>query len=238
MLECSCCDTTCAYEYTTCWFCDRIFFHNRNDLFHVRFQCCPQHSNWVFNHFHLLIRLLTKPSVPIYELWRQATSSIPAVTIFMLMLISCAIFGQNGCQQTASRLTWSFARDYGMLLSNQLSKIHPVLKVPVNALIFNAVVVFLMGCVYLGSSTAFNALISTGLILQHISFAFPAALLLYRRRSSHYLPQGRSFNLYWFGWIANVVTVLIGVLVVVFYNFPLTLPVSGSSMSKFFGFDI
>lgn len=130
----------------------------------------------------------------------------------MLLLISCAIFAQNGCQQTASRLTWSFACDIGIIFSNQLSKIHPILKVLVNALISSATVVFLKGCIYLVSNTAFNALISTRLIPQHISFAFPAALLLYRRRSSRYLSSGRSFNLSGFEWIANVVSVLFGVL--------------------------
>lgn len=110
---------------------------------------------------------------------------------------------------------------------------HSSLHVPVWALLFNAFVVFLIGCIYLASSTAFNALIGTGLLLQQLTFAFPAALLLYRKRSEEFLPSSRPFKLGKFGWIANVVTLAFAVFVLVFYNFPSVLPVTGGNMSKY-----
>ena len=75
----------------------------------------------------------------------------------------------------------AFARDSGVVASRQLSQMHPRLKVPVWALCANSGVVFIIGCIYLGSSTAFNAFIGTGLMLQLLTFAIPTALLLGKR---------------------------------------------------------
>ncbi|KAJ5811900.1 hypothetical protein N7474_008201, partial [Penicillium riverlandense] len=174
----------------------------------------------------------TATGVPIYEIWIQATHSGAAATVFIFLLALIGFFSLNGCQQTASRLTWAFARDDALILSKYFSRIHSRLQVPVYCLVANAAVIFVIGCIYLASSTAFNALIGTGLILQQVSFAFPAALLLYRRRSSVYLPPNRFFNLGAFGWMANVMTVAFGATTLFFYNFPAEMPVKGSNMSK------
>lgn len=113
---------------------------------------------------------------------------------------------------------------------------HPKLGVPVNALIANFVLIFALGCVFLGSSTAFNALVATGLILQQVSFAFPAALALYHRYRGaaafeEILPR-RKFKLPGaIGAIVNVLTVVFGLVTLIFYNFPVIMPVSASNMS-------
>ncbi|CAG8048734.1 unnamed protein product [Penicillium salamii] len=174
----------------------------------------------------------SKTGVPIYEMWYQATRSSTAATVFVILVVFAAVFALIGGQQTASRLTWSLARDHALIGSQWLSKTHPNLDVPVWSLIFNFVVMFIIGCVYLGSSSAFNAFIGTGLILQHISYAFPAALLMYRKRSNIWLPRSRSFRLPGpLGWIMNTITICFAVVVLIFYNFPTTLPVTGTSMS-------
>ena len=101
------------------------------------------------------------------------------------------------------------------------------------ALLFNFAIMFVIGCTYLGSTSAFNAFINTGLILQHITYAFPAALLMMRRRAAIWLPKSRSFRMPSIvGWATNLITVLFAALVLVFYDFPTILPVTGSSMSK------
>jgi choline transport protein len=157
-----------------------------------------------------------------------------AATVFTSLLLFAVIFALNATQQTASRLTWSFARDNAMFGSRWLGKIDTRQQVPIAALIFNFVVMFIIGCIYLGSTSAFNAFIGTGLILQHLTYAFPAALLMVRRRSSIWLPESRYFRMpSVLGWAANLTTVLFAILVLIFYDFPTVLPVSGSSMSEF-----
>jgi choline transport protein len=120
-----------------------------------------------------------------------------------------------------------------MILSKFIGRIHPQLQVPVYALLANAVVIFIIGCIYLASSTAFNALIGTGLVLQQVSFCFPVALLIFRRRSSTYLPPHRFFNMGNLGWVSNIATLVFGIVTLVFYNFPAEMPVTGGNMSTF-----
>ncbi|GAB1201091.1 hypothetical protein APSETT444_010478 [Aspergillus pseudonomiae] len=163
-----------------------------------------------------------------------ATRSPSAATVFVCLLVLAAIFALTGAQQTASRLTWSLARDRALIGSQWIGELHDSLEVPVWALVFNYAVMFLIGCIYLGSSSAFNAFIGTGLVLQHISYAFPAVMLLYRCRSAIWLPDVRPFRLPSpVGWAANLTTVCFAVLVLIFYDFPTVMPVTGSNMSEF-----
>lgn len=140
-------------------------------------------------------------------------------------------------QQTASHLIWALGRDDALIFSAHLSHIHPVLEVPVWGLIANAVCVFVTGCLYLASTTAFNALINSSIVLQMVSFAIPALLLMIRRRDETVLPRSRAFAVPdWLGWLCNLTVVLFTVIEVIFFNFPTFLPVTGSSMSKLVAF--
>ncbi|KAJ5456916.1 hypothetical protein N7530_012190 [Penicillium desertorum] len=169
--------------------------------------------------------------VPIFEMWYQATRSDVAATVFVVLLCCAAVFALIGAQQTASRLTWSLARDRAIIGSKWLNKIHTMFEVPVWSLVFNFVIMFIIGCIYLGSSSAFNAFIGSGLVLQHISYAIPAALLMYRKRSEMWLPRDRSFRLPSVaGWSVNAITIAFAILVLIFYDFPTVLPVTGSNM--------
>ncbi|KAJ5325767.1 uncharacterized protein N7506_008869 [Penicillium brevicompactum] len=173
----------------------------------------------------------TATGVPIYEIWNQASRSNIAPTVFICLLVLIAFFALNGCQQTASRLTWAFARDDALAFSKYLGIINPRFQVPIYALCANSAVVFIIGCIYLASSTAFNALIGTGLVLQQVSFCFPEALLLYRRRSATYLPANRFFKLGILGWVSNAATVIFGIVTLIFYSFPSEMPATGGNMN-------
>lgn len=174
----------------------------------------------------------TPTAVPIYEIWNQATKSETAATVFIVFLLLTGVFALNASQQTASRLTFSFARDDALIFSKYIGRMHQGLGVPPYALFFNAVVVFIIGCIYLGSTTAFSAIIGTGLVLQQLTFAIPTALLMFRGRAPQYLPSSGRWNLGKFGWFVNGVTVAWSALQLVLYNLPLSLPVTGVTMSK------
>ncbi|KAL5365318.1 amino acid transporter [Aspergillus floccosus] len=169
--------------------------------------------------------------VPIYEIWYQATRSQAAATVFIFILLAIALFSLNAVVESSSRLTWSFARDNALLGSRFLGQVHPRLQVPVWALLANAAVIFIIGCIYLGSSTAFNAFIGSGMLLQQCSFTLPAGLLVWHGRSERVLPKSRAFNLGLFGWVANTATVLFAPLVTVMYCFPVSMPVTPSNMN-------
>ncbi|KXH33429.1 hypothetical protein CNYM01_05065 [Colletotrichum nymphaeae SA-01] len=179
--------------------------------------------------------VLSSP-LPILEIWSQATGSSAAATTFVIVLSSCGCFACTGALQTASRLTWAFARDNAIVFSPFLCKIHPEMGVPVNALLVNWALIFALGCIFLASSTAFNALVATGLILQQVSFAFPAALALYHRSQGgaafrRVLPRRKFSMPPLIGAAANILTIVLGLLALVFYDFPVVMPVSASNMN-------
>ena len=121
-------------------------------------------------------------------------------------------FTVNAGQQTTSRLLWSFGRDNGFLFSKYFSAVSSKWEVPIWCLIFNAFWVMVEGCIYVASTTAFNAILSSCITLGMVSYAIPCALLLYQKRTSQVLPQNRTFKLRWgFGWFANAATVVFAV---------------------------
>ena len=79
---------------------------------------------------------------------------------------------------------------------------------------------------------AFNTTVGTGILVEQISFAFPAALLLWQRRSAQFLPQNSRYNLGKAGWLVNGVVVVWTCLALVIYSFPTVNPVTASNMSE------
>lgn len=232
MQECSNRSSTSSHVDCHHRICDWLCFRRGYDVQLHRLRPCPAISvslATLIENWHMLI--LPVNSIPILEVFHQATRSKGAATAFLLVITVCGFFALTGSIQTASRLTWSFARDDALVGSKWIGQIHPKLLVPVWALLANFAVVFVIGCVYLGSTTAFNAMIGTSLILMHLSFAFPIALLMFRRRSSAVLPSRRSFRLGAFGWVTNVLTLVMALLVLIFYNFPFVLPVTAGNMN-------
>jgi choline transport protein len=171
--------------------------------------------------------------MPIYDIWRQTTKSSAAATAFLVALFCIMLFIIVAMQQTAGHLTWSLARDDALLFSRKLVITHDRLGVPAWSLVTNAGLVFLAGCVYLISSTAFSALINSSIILQIVSFAMPCALLMMRGRSERVLPSDRAFRVpSWLGWIANAMVVIAAFVETVFFDFPAAIPITVSSMSE------
>ncbi|KAI6913542.1 hypothetical protein D0869_04267 [Hortaea werneckii] len=175
---------------------------------------------------------LLDTTMPIYALWRQATGSATASTVFLIALMLVVFFVVNAVQQTASHLIWALGRDNGLLFSNRIGTMHPTLHVPVWGLLVNAGLIFIAGCIYLASTQAFNAFINSTIILQIVSFAMPCVLLLLQGRKESVLPRERGFRLpQWLGWTANLVTIAAAVIELVFFDFPTSLPVTGSDMN-------
>lgn len=92
---------------------------------------------------------------PILELFYQALGSKAGAIILQTMLVVCTFGGLIACHTWQSRLAWTFARDGGLPLSSFLAKVHPKLDVPLNAHIFGSLMIALLGCLYLASSSGF-----------------------------------------------------------------------------------
>lgn len=101
-----------------------------------------------------------------------------------------------------------------------------------NSTLATLVYIYSVHRVLIRDTTAFNAFISTTVVVAQISYAIPSALLLYRRRSTDYLPPSRPFKLInSVGYIVNIVTIVWAVVLTVFFSFPTVLPATGGNMS-------
>ncbi|KAK4085270.1 uncharacterized protein Triagg1_260 [Trichoderma aggressivum f. europaeum] len=171
--------------------------------------------------------------IPSLDVFANDPRSDTAATVFLIVGIVIFTFILVATQQTTSRLIWALARDRGFICSSRFEKLSDKLgKIPVAALILDAGLIFACGCISLGSTAAFNALVGVFSLMQMISFAIPAALLIYRRRSQKVLPRKRAFKVpEILGWACNIGTVIAAAIETVFFTFPSVLPVTGSNMN-------
>lgn len=118
----------------------------------------------------------TSTGLPLAELFWQATSTrggaFGLVFMVWVALGPCVIGSQlseypHGIKVAlltptgTGRVFWAFARDEGLPLSKVWARVNHRLGSPFNAQLCVAVIVGLLGCIYLGSSTAFNAMMSS-----------------------------------------------------------------------------
>ncbi|WPG99237.1 amino acid transporter [Acrodontium crateriforme] len=106
--------------------------------------------------------------------------------VVLCLTWACAI----GITTTASRMTWSFARDRGFPFSRFLSKVYPGTAIPMNAVFVVTGLAALLTLIYVGSSVAFNDVVSLTITGFYGSYFLPSALLLYHRLKGSILPHG------------------------------------------------
>jgi choline transport protein len=97
--------------------------------------------------------------------------------VVLALTWACAI----GITTTASRMTWSFARDRGTPFSGALSRVAKHNKVPIIAICVVSGLASLLHLIYIGSAVAFNDVVSLTITGFYSSYLLPASLLLYRR---------------------------------------------------------
>lgn len=164
-------------------------------------------------------RVLDPPSgFPFIELVQSTVGIKGAAALIALFIFNG--FGQGiSVLTSASRLTWSFARDQGMPFGQYFSYVHPVWKVPARALVLQAAVITLIGVLYLFSNTALEAILSISTIALTISYAIPIGVLLAVGRDK--LPAGE-FRLGKIGAVVNWVSIVYSIVTTVFFFFPAT----------------
>ncbi|MCJ1355100.1 MAG: hypothetical protein MMC33_005091 [Icmadophila ericetorum] len=167
---------------------------------------------------------------PIIEVFYQATGNLHAATAMLCGVLVVFIMASVAILASASRLTWAFARDQGLPFSSFLAHINPTLGAPVRAVILNFVLTVLLSLINIGSTTAFNALISLATLALYISYGFPIVLLVIRRLRGHNIEFG-PWSMGKFGIFANVVAIAFCTFLVIFLPFPTIIPVTAQNMN-------
>lgn len=108
------------------------------------------------------------------------------MTAIVIIIIWCAVIGFAA---TASRMTWSFARDHGLPFHQYIQKVDSRTRIPVIAVIVVTVIPCLLNLIYIGSSTAFNDVISMSVSGLYASYLLPCSFLLWRRATGQIKPH-------------------------------------------------
>ena len=176
-------------------------------------------------------RVINTSSGPLLEIFYTATDNKAGAVCLLMFPLICFVFAGTSVLTTSSRMTFAFARDGGLPASALWWKVDKRLGVPLNALYLNVVVVIIFGCIFLGSTVAYNAIIAASVTALGVSYGIPVFLnvLSFRRK----LPE-RAFQLpEWLGWAANIIGLVYTIITTVLFVFPpfIDPPVTGTSMN-------
>ncbi|KGO71707.1 Amino acid/polyamine transporter I [Penicillium italicum] len=166
---------------------------------------------------------------PTAEIYRQATGSNAGAIGLIAVLFLATFPTLIGTFVTGGRMWWSLARDNATPFSNYFSQVHPTLNCPVRATVAMSALVTCLGCIYIGSTTAFQALISSFIVLSSLSYfgaIFPHVL-----SGRGNMVPGPFYMGQKLGMAVNIVSLMYILVTVIFFCFPLVLPATVQNMN-------
>lgn len=166
---------------------------------------------------------------PTAEIYRQATGSNAGAIGLIAVLFLATFPTLIGTFVTGGRMWWSLARDNATPFASYFAQVHPTLNCPVRATVAMSAIVTCLGCIYIGSTTAFQALISSFIVLSSLSYfgaIFPHVLS--GRRNMVPGPFYMGQNL---GMLVNIVSLMYISVTVIFFCFPFVLPATVQNMN-------
>ncbi|CEP21284.1 unnamed protein product [Cyberlindnera jadinii] len=172
--------------------------------------------------------LSSTTGVPILDIFYQALGNKHGALCLEALIVLTA-FGCNISGMTwQARLCWSFARDDGIPGSRYWSEVNKKTRLPVNAHVFSCFWCCVVGCIYMGSTTAYNAMVTGCITFLLLSYAIPIVCLLIKGRNN--IKHG-PFWLGHFGLFSNIMTLAWTIFACVFFCFPFTMPVDKDNMN-------
>lgn len=155
---------------------------------------------------------------------------------FLVLVIT--LFCSISITVAASRCTWAFARDNAIPMARVWSKVDEKHGTPIRALILTTIVQMLLGLINLGSSSAFLAFVSVGVISLAVSYGIPISISLFHKRRDVNIAKwslGKTA-----GWAVNIVALSWIIFETILFSMPTVLPTNSISMNYaivvFFGF--
>jgi len=146
---------------------------------------------------------------------------------FLVLIIT--LFCSISITVAASRCTWAFARDKAIPLSRVWSRVDEKHDTPIMALVLTTVVQMLLGLINLGSSSAFLAFVSVGVMALAVTYAIPIVISMVHGRKE---VNSAAWHVpHMVGWACNIIAVLWIAFEVVLFSMPTALPVTEASMN-------
>ncbi|EPQ30303.1 uncharacterized protein PFL1_02419 [Pseudozyma flocculosa PF-1] len=191
--------------------------------------------------------VVSSPNGALGEILYQAVANRAGAVCLLIFPICSMAFTATALLTTSSRMVQAFARDRGLPFCYgplHLERVDARLEVPLQAMTLTTAWVVVFGCIYLGSDSALNAILSSSVVLLQASYCLPILLVLIRGRKATLLGpstsagddsavnagQRRTLGPI-LGPALNATAVAYIAFTDVFFLFPPELPVTGSNMN-------
>ncbi|KAM3071821.1 hypothetical protein ACMFMG_009678 [Clarireedia jacksonii] len=170
----------------------------------------------------------TNTGLPLAELFRQVTQSSGGA--FGLMFIHFGVLGPTtiSSQLSTGRVLWAFSRDRAIPWSSTWSRVNTHYGIPFNAQLLVTAVIAALGCIYLGSSTAFNSMLGSAVTINNIAFLIPIVTNMLTGRANMFKGE---FHMGAWGWLINGITISWLIFAIIFFSFPYSMPITVQSMN-------
>ncbi|CAH0021633.1 unnamed protein product [Clonostachys rhizophaga] len=176
--------------------------------------------------------LQTPTQFPFMEVYLQATQSRAGATVLSVIIPIIAAAASMAGLTSSSRTLWAFARDKATPFHEQLSRVDGNLHIPKNAVLTCVAFQWAIGLIYLGSTTAFNAIISMAIIGMYLSYLIPIVYMLLYGRRQNISQISRYMKLpNWLGICLNIASIVWMVVAIIFSTFPILMPVTSTNMN-------
>ncbi|KAM0273129.1 hypothetical protein ACHAQH_008478 [Verticillium albo-atrum] len=176
--------------------------------------------------------LTSRTGFPFMQIYLDVTQSRAGATVMSLLLTLIAIAATVAGVTSTSRTLWAFARDKATPFDHYLSFVNKKHQIPARAVVVITILQMLLGLIYLGNTTAFNAVLSMAIIGMYLSYALPIGYMLFRGRKVLYANDYGKFKLgKVIGPAMNIVSLIWMAVVVVFSTFPTMMPVTAQTMN-------
>ena len=115
------------------------------------------------------------------QVFLDATNSKVGASVMTAIIIALVVCASFGFLASASRQTWAFARDNGLPFSGFLSHVDKRTALPLRSIGFCSIVAAIIGLINIGSTVAFNAIVSLSIAGLFTSYLIVIVLLIIKR---------------------------------------------------------
>ncbi|KAF2172080.1 hypothetical protein M409DRAFT_62895 [Zasmidium cellare ATCC 36951] len=150
-----------------------------------------------------------------YTITGSKAATIVLVVVMTIMYFFCAVNQVT----TSSRQVFAFARDKGLPFHKFLSKVRPNSGVPANSVYVTLVFTCLIALIVIGSTTAFNIILSVSATGLFTSYLTVICTVLAKRIRGEPFPKSK-FSLGKFGYVANILAICFLIVAYIFLFFP------------------
>ncbi|KAI8933078.1 hypothetical protein NX059_009723 [Plenodomus lindquistii] len=180
----------------------------------------------------LQVLLATPTGFPFMQIFFDATKSAVGASVLSAIPSVIAIAATAAGITSTSRTVWAFARDKALPFDRYFSHVNPKYQTPVRAVVVVTILQMLLGFIYLGNTTAFNAILSMAVLGLYASYLVPIIYFMICGRPNF---TARDYGIFRMpkaiGLAVNLLSCAWLILAMVFSTFPTFMPVTPQNMN-------